>query len=63
MIVQGAKEPPSLKGVVDLTNTVNTDVPTKTLPGTEPPPIPLSELRSQPNISRLLSASSHASRR
>lgn len=64
MIVQGAKEPPSLKGVVDLTNTVDTDVTTKTLPGTEPPPIPpLSELRSQSNISRPLSASSRASRR
>jgi hypothetical protein len=63
MIVQGAKEPPSLKGVVDLTNTVDTDVTTKTLPGTEPPPIPpLSELRSQSNISRPLSASSRASR-
>ncbi|KAE9371922.1 hypothetical protein N431DRAFT_342302 [Stipitochalara longipes BDJ] len=32
MIVEGAKKPPSLDGVVDLSNTVDTDVTTKTLP-------------------------------
>jgi len=40
MIVEGAKEPPSLKGVVDLSNTVDTDVTTKTLPGTYTPSHP-----------------------
>ena len=33
MIVEGAKESPNLKGIVDLSNTVDTDVTTKPLPG------------------------------
>jgi hypothetical protein len=40
MIVEGAKQPPSLEGVVDLSNTVDTDVTTRNLPGKDPPPIP-----------------------
>lgn len=47
-IVKGASEPPSLKGVVDLTNTVDTDVTTKTLPGTYIPSIPSISLNSRP---------------
>jgi hypothetical protein len=64
MIVEGAKEPPSLKGVVDLSNTIDTDVTTKTLPGTYTPPIPpFSALRTQSNTSRPLSTISRASYR
>jgi len=64
MIVEGAKEPPSLKGVVDLSNTVDTDITTKTLPGTYTPPIPaLSHMRTQSNTSRPLSLSPRSSRR
>jgi hypothetical protein len=64
MIVEGAKEPPSLKGVVDLSNTVDTDVTTKTLPGTYTPPIPpFSALRTQSNTSCPLSAISRVSYR
>jgi hypothetical protein len=64
MIVEGAKEPPSLKGVVDLSNTVDTDVTTKTLPGTYTPPIPpFSALRTQSNTSRPLSTVSRVSYR
>jgi len=47
-IVKGASEPPSLKGIVDLTNTVDTDVTTKTLPGTYITPIPSISLNSRP---------------
>lgn len=55
MLVQGLKEPPSLKGVVDLSNTVDTNVTTKTLPGTypiRPPPIKprLPSMGSNPSI-------------
>ena len=64
MIVEGAKEPPSLDGVVDLSNTVDTDVTTKTLSGTYTPPIPaLSHMRTLSNTSRPLSVSSRSSRR
>jgi hypothetical protein len=62
--IEGAKEPPSLKGIVDLSNTVDTDVTTKTLPGTYTPPIPpFSALRTQSNTSRPLSTISRASYR
>lgn len=55
-IIQGTKEAPNLEGVVDLSNTVNTDVTTKTLPGTYSPPIlALSMMRPQSNTSRPLS--------
>lgn len=37
-LVEGAKEAPRLDGIVDLTNTVDTEVITKTLPGTYTPP-------------------------
>jgi hypothetical protein len=64
MIVEGAKEPPSLEGVVDLSNTVDTDVTAESLPGTDPPPIPaLSNMRPQSNTSRPLSLSSRSPRR
>ena len=64
MIVEGTKEPPSLGGVVDLSNTVDTDVTTKTLPGTDPPPIPaMSSMRFQSNTSRPLSLSSRSLQR
>jgi hypothetical protein len=64
MIVEGAKEQPSLNGVVDLSNTVDTDVTTKTSPGTDLAPIPaLSSLHPQSNISHSLSTTSRASRR
>jgi hypothetical protein len=63
MIVEGAKEPPSLKGVGDLSNTVDTDVTTKTLPGTYQSALPhASIIRSQSNTSRPLSNNSHWSR-
>jgi hypothetical protein len=39
-IVQGASEPISLDGIVDLTNTVDTTVTTRQLPGTSSFPIP-----------------------
>lgn len=38
MNVEGTKQPPSLEGVVDLSNTVDTDVTTRNLPGKDPPP-------------------------
>jgi hypothetical protein len=64
MIVEGAKEPPSLNGVVDLSNTVDTNVTTKTLPGTYTPPIPpFSVLCTQSNTSRPLSIISRVSYR
>jgi hypothetical protein len=64
MIVEGAKEPLSLNGVVDLSNTVDTDVTTKTLPGTYTPPIPpFSVLCTQSNTSRPLSIISRVSYR
>jgi hypothetical protein len=47
-IVKGASEAPSLKGIVDLSNTVDTDVTTKTLPGTYIPSIPSISLNSRP---------------
>jgi hypothetical protein len=36
MIMEGADQPHSLEGIVDLTNTVDTDVTTKQLPGSRP---------------------------
>jgi hypothetical protein len=57
LITIGAKEPLSLEGVVDLTNTVDADVDTKTLPGTYPPPIP------SISVSRPLSTISTMSRK
>ncbi|KUJ06413.1 uncharacterized protein LY89DRAFT_412204 [Mollisia scopiformis] len=58
MLIEERSEPISLEGVVDLSNTVDTDVTTKTLPGTYPPPIPtISIHRPRPNISRPLSTS------
>ncbi|EPE35211.1 hypothetical protein GLAREA_10908 [Glarea lozoyensis ATCC 20868] len=39
-IIEGASEPPSLDGIVDLTNTVDTTVTTRQLPGTSSPPTP-----------------------
>lgn len=60
-IADGAKEPPNLNGVVDLTNSVDTDFTTQMLPGTAIPPI--SYFRHMSNISRRLSSSSHASQR
>ena len=49
MILGNSSVPPNLDGVVDLSNTVDTDVTTKTLPGTSPPPLPsLSEKRPRP---------------
>lgn len=55
MLVQGLKEPPSLKEIVDLSNTVDTNVTTKTLPGTypiRPPPVELHlpSMNSNPSI-------------
>jgi len=62
MIVEGAREPPSLEGVVDLSNTVDRDVTTKTLPGTDAPPIPaFSNMRPQSNVSRPLPLPSRSS--
>jgi hypothetical protein len=48
LIVEGATQAPNLKGVVDLTNTVDTDVTTKALPGNTPsrPLAATSRLRS-----------------
>ena len=49
MILENSSVPPNLDGVVDLSNTVDTDVITKTLPGTPPPPLPsISEKRPRP---------------
>ncbi|PMD53322.1 uncharacterized protein K444DRAFT_619287 [Hyaloscypha bicolor E] len=62
MIVEGAREPPSLEGVVDLSNTVDRDVTIKALPGTDAPPIPaFSNMRPQSNVSRPLSLPSRSS--
>lgn len=33
LLVEGASEPPSLDGIVDLTNTVDTTIHTRQLPG------------------------------
>jgi hypothetical protein len=64
MLIEERSEPISLEGVVDLNNTVDTDVTTKTLPGTYPPPIPtISIYRVRPNISRPLSTMSRSSGR
>jgi hypothetical protein len=53
MTVKGTKQPPSLEGVVDLSNTVDTDVITRNLPGKYLPPIPApSHICPQPNTSR-----------
>lgn len=62
MLIEERSEPISLEGVVDLSNTVDTDVTTKTLPGTYlPPPIPIISIhRPQPNTSRPLSSLSRA---
>lgn len=38
MMVEGSSQPISLDGIVDLTNTVDTDVTTRHLPGTFPRP-------------------------
>lgn len=56
-LVAGAENLPDLRGVVDLTNTVDTDVTTKTLPGTYPIPIisitsPSQHTRRHSNFSR-----------
>jgi len=64
MIVERAKDPPSLDEVVDLSNTVDTDETTKTMPGTYTPPVPaLSHIRTLSNTSRPLSISSRSLRR
>ncbi|KAF8850083.1 hypothetical protein BDZ45DRAFT_680038 [Acephala macrosclerotiorum] len=67
MLVEERNEPISLEGVVDLINTVDTDVTAKTLPGTYPPPIPTVSIhRARPNISNTshpLSTMSQSSRR
>jgi hypothetical protein len=63
MIVEGARELPSLEGGVDLSRTVDVDVATDILPGTDPPPLPaFSNLRPQFNTSRSLSTSFRGSR-
>lgn len=55
--VEERSEPISLEGIVDLSNSVDTDVTTKTLPGTYPPIPTISIHRVRPNISRPLSTS------
>lgn len=40
VMLENSSTLPHLEGVVDLTNTVDMDVTTRTLPGTPPPPIP-----------------------
>lgn len=61
MMVQ-SKEPLSLEGVVDLSNTVDSKVTTKTLPGTSYYPVPLN-LHPKSKTSRPLSAHSQRSGR
>jgi hypothetical protein len=56
MIVSGASEPPSLDGVVDLKDSVDTEVTTKTQPGTYPRSIPSVRDRTSV-VSRASSAS------
>ena len=74
MLVGNTSQPPSLEGIVDLSNTVDTDIIRKTLPGTLPspqlpPPPPPSITLSRPissgsrTISRPLSTISTMSRR
>lgn len=49
MILGHSSYRPNFEGVVDLNNTVDTDVATKTFPGTPPPPLPsISEKRRRP---------------
>lgn len=51
-IIEGSSEPISLEGIVDLSNTVDTTVTTKQLPGTSSPPVSFNP-RSPNTSSRL----------
>lgn len=64
MLVKEQSEPITLESVVDVSNTVDTDAITKTLPGTFPPPIPLISMHQpRPNMSRHMSTMSSSSGR
>lgn len=58
-VAQRTSGAPSLDGIVDLTNTVDTDVTTKTLPGTYPPPVPAISVNSRPVSAVSQSSSIH----
>lgn len=53
MMVEGASQKPSLDGVVDLKDSADIDVTTKTLPGTNPRPCPHSTYSRTSVISRV----------
>ena len=57
--IDGAKEAPSLEGVVDLNNTVDTEVITKTLPGTY---IPIPSVSARPSSGMSTSSNYSTSR-